>query len=106
MNDKKQLRLSLKEPAAVLETCAYLVETGATESKPELALNQAYSDSNLEIAKRMPRRGTRIEPIPASDNVMLRELFLISLHLIFNTSYIRRFDGGYMVLLTNLVDGC
>lgn len=52
--------ISRPRSAAVLENCAYLVESGATEAEAELVLRQACSDRKIKIAKRLLQRGTRI----------------------------------------------
>lgn len=60
--------------SAVLETCAYLVESGAADSDAEIVLREACESENMKIVKRMVQHGAKIPKIPVkgfTDHVAL-----------------------------------
>jgi ankyrin repeat protein len=67
-----------RSESAVLETCAYLVESGAADSDAEIVLRAACESENMKIVKRMVQHGANIPKIPvknAEDHVALYRVF-------------------------------
>ncbi|RMJ27936.1 ankyrin repeat protein [Aspergillus sp. HF37] len=50
--------------SAVLETCAYLVESGASDSDAEIVLRDACERQNMEIIGRMVLHGAWVQAVP------------------------------------------
>ena len=72
---------------AVLETCAYLVDSGAAESDAKLVLSKACEDGNVEITKRMLQHAARVQGLSTTDNA---EIYHFCVH---SRSYINSQPG-------------
>ncbi|KAL3485312.1 hypothetical protein BJX62DRAFT_243036 [Aspergillus germanicus] len=54
--------------AAVLETCLYLVDAGASEEDAEALLDRACKDGNVDVVESLLRRGTKVEKVPSTQS--------------------------------------
>lgn len=73
--DNKQLS---RKYSSVLKTCAYLVDSGASESDSKIVLRKACKNGDVEVTKQILQHVAKIQGLPPTNNVELYHLLVHS----------------------------